>query len=239
MLMPRLCRRQMLRTFANGFGMLGLAGLLADDALARAPPPPQPAVAQAAAVRRQGPSGSSSCSCPAGRRTWTCSTPSRGWRDYAASRCRSSSRSSCGPNRATVLPSPWKFAKHGQCGTEVSELLPHIAELRRRHVRHPLDGGRQHQPQRRLPADEHRRAGVLPAQPGLVAAVRPGQREPEPARLRGHQPVAAGPGRAALEQQLPARRLPGDAGQRPEEPDRQPEKPVASACRASASSSTC
>ena len=28
---------------------------------------------------------------------------------------------------AKVLASPWKFAKHGQCGTEFSELLPHIA----------------------------------------------------------------------------------------------------------------
>jgi hypothetical protein len=26
-----------------------------------------------------------------------------------------------------VLASPWKFHKHGQCGTEVSELLPHLA----------------------------------------------------------------------------------------------------------------
>jgi hypothetical protein len=28
-----------------------------------------------------------------------------------------------------VLASPWKFKKHGQCGTEVSELLPHLAEI--------------------------------------------------------------------------------------------------------------
>jgi hypothetical protein len=28
-----------------------------------------------------------------------------------------------------VLASPWKFRKHGQCGTEVSELLPHLAEI--------------------------------------------------------------------------------------------------------------
>src|SRR5438876_1998293 len=28
---------------------------------------------------------------------------------------------------ARVLASPWKFAKHGRCGTEVSELLPHLA----------------------------------------------------------------------------------------------------------------
>ena len=28
-----------------------------------------------------------------------------------------------------LLGSPWKFSKHGQCGTELSELLPHIAEI--------------------------------------------------------------------------------------------------------------
>ncbi len=28
-----------------------------------------------------------------------------------------------------VLASPWRFRKHGQCGTEVSELLPHLAEI--------------------------------------------------------------------------------------------------------------
>ena len=34
-------------------------------------------------------------------------------------------------NRAskTLFGSPWKFAKRGECGTEVSELLPHLAEI--------------------------------------------------------------------------------------------------------------
>ena len=34
-------------------------------------------------------------------------------------------------NRAskTLFGSPWRFAKHGQCGTEVSELLPHLAGI--------------------------------------------------------------------------------------------------------------
>ncbi len=34
-------------------------------------------------------------------------------------------------NRATkqLFGSPWKFAPRGQCGTEVSELLPHVAEI--------------------------------------------------------------------------------------------------------------
>ncbi len=30
---------------------------------------------------------------------------------------------------ATMLGSPWKFQKHGQCGTELSELLPHLANV--------------------------------------------------------------------------------------------------------------
>jgi hypothetical protein len=29
----------------------------------------------------------------------------------------------------TVLASPWKFARHGQCGMEISELLPHLAGI--------------------------------------------------------------------------------------------------------------
>jgi hypothetical protein len=34
-------------------------------------------------------------------------------------------------NRASkkLLGSPWKFARHGRCGTEVSELLPHLAGI--------------------------------------------------------------------------------------------------------------
>ena len=34
-------------------------------------------------------------------------------------------------NRAskTLFGSPWRFQKHGQCGTEVSELLPHFADI--------------------------------------------------------------------------------------------------------------
>jgi hypothetical protein len=34
-------------------------------------------------------------------------------------------------NRASkkLLGSPWKFARHGECGTEISELLPHIAGI--------------------------------------------------------------------------------------------------------------
>jgi hypothetical protein len=27
-----------------------------------------------------------------------------------------------------LMPSPWTFRKHGQCGMEISELFPHVAE---------------------------------------------------------------------------------------------------------------
>src|SRR5207247_9566416 len=26
-----------------------------------------------------------------------------------------------------IMPSPWKFQKHGQCGMDISELFPHLA----------------------------------------------------------------------------------------------------------------
>ena len=35
---------------------------------------------------------------------------------------------------AAVLGPRFKFAKHGQCGAELSEMLPHLAEGRRRHL---------------------------------------------------------------------------------------------------------
>jgi hypothetical protein len=31
-------------------------------------------------------------------------------------------------NIGTVMQSPWKFKKHGQCGTEISDLFPHMAK---------------------------------------------------------------------------------------------------------------
>ena len=104
--------------------------------------------------------------------------------------------------------------------------VPPRGRLRRRPVRHPLDGRRQHQSHRRQPADEHGRAGLLPAEPGLVAGLRPGQREPEPARLRRDQPGHAAAGRVAVELELPAGRLPGDVDQGPQGPDPQPQGPA-------------
>ena len=113
-----------------------------------------------------------------------------------ASRCRSRSPSWCGPRRQ-LLASPWKFAKHGQSRHRgqraASRTSPACVDDL---CVDPLDGRRQHQPHRRLPADEHRRAGVPPAEPGLVADLRPGQREPEPARFRRRSAPPSRQGRA-------------------------------------------
>ena len=58
---------------------------------------------------RPGPSGSSSCSCTAGRRRSTRSTTSRCSSATTASRCRSPSRASSRARPATCSRSPWKF----------------------------------------------------------------------------------------------------------------------------------
>ncbi len=85
---------------------------------------------------------------------------------------------------AVLMGSPRKFAKHGQCGMELSDLLPHLATcaddialVRSMHTEafnhHPgqlmMNTGVPH---------------VRPAEHGLVAQLRPGQRVAEPARLR-------------------------------------------------------
>ena len=35
---------------------------------------------------------------------------------------------------AVLMGRPRKFAKHGQCGMELSDLLPHLGDVRRRHL---------------------------------------------------------------------------------------------------------
>ena len=72
-------------------------------------------------------------------------------------------------------------------------------------VRDPLDGRRRRQPPRRLPADEHGRAGGHAAEPGRLGDLRPGHREPEPARLHRHRPGAADRGRAAVRRRASCR----------------------------------
>ncbi len=122
---PRQSRRQMLKTFASGFGMLGLSGLLAQDVLANTPSsnplaakaPPYPARAKRVIFlfMSGGPSHVDLFD-PKPRLAQDNGKP-------LPFEMPKLVRTKTG----NLLQSPWKFKKHGQCGTEVSELLPNIA----------------------------------------------------------------------------------------------------------------
>ena len=129
---------------------------------------------------------------------------------------------------ARLLGSPRKFTKHGQCGMELSDFLPHLATcaddialIRSMHTE-----AFNHHPGQL--ADEHRRADVRPAEHGVVAELRPRQRVEEPARLRRadrrprHQRRRVELVERLSAVDLPGRPLPqpGRAGPEPEQPGR-------------------
>src|SRR5262245_23679854 len=126
-------RRQALRTFANGFGMLGLAGLLADEARPAAPPrgpahdpsnPLRPRPGHFAARAKRliflfmsgGPSHVDTF-------------------DPKPLLDRDSGKPLPFPmprlertRTGNLLRSPFRFRRHGECGIEVSELFPELAK---------------------------------------------------------------------------------------------------------------
>src|SRR5258706_14799894 len=125
-----LNRRQMLKRFASGFGMLGLAGLLAEDfvssALADAAasaspllikPPHFPARAKRVIFlfMSGGPSHVDTFD-PKPRLALDNGKPLP-FEKPKLERTRT----------GNLLASPYKFKKYGQCGTEVSELFPNLA----------------------------------------------------------------------------------------------------------------
>ncbi len=75
-------------------------------------------------------------------------------------------------------------------------------------------------PRRRAAQAAHRQRQLRPAQHGLVGHLRPGHREPEPARLHHHLPDAGPRRRQQLGLGLPARRLPGHAARQRQRPGR-------------------
>jgi uncharacterized protein DUF1501 len=126
---PTLDRRQMLCRFANGFGLIGLAGVLGQEArsapaaLADAGnplavrPPHYPARAKRIIFlfMSGGPSHIDLFDPkPAVARLNGKPLP---FEQPKLVRTRT----------GNLLASPWKFKKHGQCGTEVSELFPQLA----------------------------------------------------------------------------------------------------------------
>src|SRR5436305_732890 len=116
-------RRQVLCRFANGFGMVALAGLLADEARAGDPardanplavrPPHFPARAKRVVFLFM-PGGPSQVD--------TFDPKPRLTRDHG----KPSPKLYLGQQR-NLLASPWKLRRHGRSGLEVSELFPHTA----------------------------------------------------------------------------------------------------------------
>ena len=124
-----LNRRQMLRRFANGFGMLGLAGLLAEDFASNVlaedrvstnplivRPPQYPAKAKRIIFlfMSGGPSHVDTFD-PKPRLAKDNGKPLP-FEKPKLERTKT----------GNLLGSPWTFKKHGQAGIEVSELLPHL-----------------------------------------------------------------------------------------------------------------
>jgi Protein of unknown function (DUF1501) len=120
-------RRQVLRTFANGFGMLGLAGLLSRDTLAAPPsstnplalkpPPSYPARAKRVIFLFMSGGPSHVDLFDPKPRLQRDNGKALPFEKPRLERTRT----------GNLLASPWKFAKHGQSGIDVSELLPHTA----------------------------------------------------------------------------------------------------------------
>ena len=122
--MSHMNRRAALGTFANGFGMLGLASILADESRADAVPSTlavRPPMFPARAKRviflfmAGGPSHVDTFD-PKPRLTRDNGQPLPFARPHLE-------RTKTG----NLLGSPWKFTKHGESGIDVSELLPNLA----------------------------------------------------------------------------------------------------------------
>ena len=243
-----MTRRELLRRIGGGFGALGLAGAFGDAGLlGRARPPrrapadplaPRPPHFPARAKRviflfmNGGPSHVDTFD------------PKPALDEYDGQE----PPEAIGRHRAEATGRLMAVAVHVRASTaraasRSASCFPEVGRLHRRPLRHPLDAHRQPQPRAGPAPDELGQHAADPAEPGLVADLRPGHREPEPARLRRPLPRQAGRRPAALEQQLPARRLPGHAHQQPD--DRPATRSSATSATAtsrrppSASSSTC
>ena len=124
---PPPTRREALARFANGFGLIGLAGVLADEAARAAPadsgnplavraPHFTPKAKRVIFLFLSGGPSHVDLLDPKPRLARDNGKPLP-FEQPKLVRTRT----------GNLLASPWKFAKHGQCGTEVSELLPHLA----------------------------------------------------------------------------------------------------------------
>ena len=190
---PLLSRRRMLERTAAGFGLLGLASVQGTPA---APAPPQRARRVIFLFMNGGPSHVDTFDPKPALARAEGKHPEGDL--YKASKA------------SGFMPSPFRFERHGQSGPGGQRDAPPPGEGDRRVLRRPLHADRRPQPRAGPDPDAHRQHPAHPPLLRIVADVRPGLGEPEPPRLRGAAPLPQHRGRArALEQQLPARPLPG------------------------------
>lgn len=112
-----MTRRQALRTFANGFGMLGLAPLLQREAAAAAMLPHLPARARNVIFLFMSGGPSHVDLFDPKPRLLAESGKPLPFEKPKLERTKT----------GNLLGSPWRFARHGESGMEISELLPHLA----------------------------------------------------------------------------------------------------------------
>ncbi len=124
------------------------------------------------------------------------------------------------------LKSPqFAFRPGGSCGTEVSDLFPHMRSVRGRPLRDPVDVVGPHQPLRRDARHAHRVVHLRSAEHRRLGELRPGYREPEPALVRGGRPSAPLCGPPDLGVGFLARLPPGHPHRARRDADRQREAP--------------
>ena len=185
-----LTRRELLRRSGMGLGSLALGTLLSEaGGLARAATgsTTTPLARTAAALRAQGQAGHP----PVHERRAVAGRHVRPQARADEVRGQAAPDANLRTERKTgaAFGSPFKFKKYGQSGIEVSELFAHDGRARRRHLRDPLDARRRAEPRAVADADElRRRPPGRGRASGSWVTLRPGHREPEPARLHRHVP---------------------------------------------------
>lgn len=203
-----LTRREALRSFANGFGMLGLAGLLATEQ-------------RAWGAARAGAAGRASPPFHAARQE--SHLPVHVWRPLA----RRPLRSEAAPDRrqrqaaafekpkleraetGNLLGSPFQVRQVWPVGHGIQRTATQPRWLRQRYLHDSFHGGRQHQPQWRLPSDEHRRADVFTSEHGSWLASGLGSENQDLPGFVVLSPAQPAQGAPLWGFRLPARDLPG------------------------------
>ncbi len=195
----RPSRREVLRRAGAGFGSMAMAALLADEASAAtlgnplSPRPPHFPGRARRVIFLFMPGGPSQVDTfdPKPRLTADHGKPSP---EALPGRAEEAARL------------PLAVPPAGRVGARGERALPARRVVHRPALRDPLDGGGRRQPSRRLPPDEHRRAGGHASQPGRLGDVRAGHREPGPARFRRDRPRSADRRGPAVRRRLPAGR---------------------------------